>query len=161
MEGLRRAAEKRLAELKGRQQELERELYSIDEKTAAAAAAAAVAATAGGAGDGRKEEGDEALVSVVAESVVGGGGEGMLGLEAAVREAYVLYKQARHWNWDWNRICDPAGISSRFIFNDIDPPPPALLRTHRCGRRQRRRRARSSGRGRGCGTWRRFWACFP
>lgn len=80
MAGLGRAAERRLAELKGRQQALERTLYSIDEKTAAAAAAEAAELEVEDAGAGP-----------------GGatGGEGALGLEQAVREAYLRYKQVR------------------------------------------------------------------
>lgn len=80
MSELGRAAERRLAELKGRQQTLERTLYSIDEKTAATAAA-------------------EAAELEVEDAGAGSGGvtgrEGALGLEQAVREAYLRYKQVR------------------------------------------------------------------
>ncbi len=89
MEGLSRAAERRLAELKGRQQELERELYSIDEKTAAAAAAGAAVVSENCVDDDEEEE----RASVVAAGA--GAGEGLLALEQAAREAYLRYKQVR------------------------------------------------------------------
>lgn len=81
MAALGRAAERRLAELKARQQALERKLYSIDEKTAAAAFVVEEAVDMEGGG--------------AAGATSSGGGEGALGLEQAAREAYLRYKQVR------------------------------------------------------------------